>query len=184
METTRNLACQPEALRQIVSLLGEHDPGSLRHSRRVARLSRALAATIGASHAECEAAGLAGLLHDVGKISVPSAILIKPGPLSRDEAAVMRTHAGNGERMLRPFVTAEIAHVAGHHHDRLDAVPGLPWMTRLVSVADSFDALVSDRPYRAACAHDTALDELARAAGNQLDEDLVEALITASLFSV
>ena len=163
---------------QITSLLGEHDAGTLRHSWRVACLARAMAGETGAPPAVRRAASLAGLLHDVGKLTVPTALINKPGPLSGAEARMMEGHASSGARMVRGFAPPEIVHVVAHHHDRLDEWPSLPWLTRLVSVADSYDALVSDRPYRAGCSPAAAVQELHRVSGAQLDGDLVDILLT------
>jgi putative nucleotidyltransferase with HDIG domain len=162
---------------QITSLLGEHDAGTLRHSLRVARLARAMAAQVDAPPAVCEAACLAGLLHDVGKLTVPTALINKPHALSRAEELTMRGHAVNGARMVRTFAPPEIVHVVAHHHDRVDEWPSLPWLTRLVSVADAYDALVSDRPYRPGCTPAAAAQELRRVAGGQLDADAVDVLL-------
>jgi putative nucleotidyltransferase with HDIG domain len=164
---------------QITSLLGEHDAGTLRHSWRVAAVARAMAAEIGAPPAVCRAAGLAGLLHDVGKLTVPTALINKPGALSEGEARVMEGHTSSGARMVRSFAPPEVVHVVAHHHDRLDEWPLLPWLTRLVSVADSYDALVSDRAYRAGCSPAAAVLELHRVSGSQLDGDLVDILLRA-----
>jgi len=162
---------------QITSLLGEHDAATLRHSLRVSRLAGAMAFELGAPPAICRVAGLAGLLHDVGKLAVPTALINKPGPLTGAEARVMEGHTVSGARMVRSFAPPEIVHVVAHHHDRLDEWPSLPWLTRLVSVADAYDALVSDRSYRAGCSPAAAAQELHRVAGAQLDGDLVDVLL-------
>jgi putative nucleotidyltransferase with HDIG domain len=162
---------------QIASLLGEHDAGTLRHSWRVARLARTMAAEAGAPPAVRQAASLAGLLHDVGKLAVPTALINKPAALSQVEARVMEGHTLSGARMVRSFAPPEIVHVVAHHHDRLDEWSSLPWLTRLISVADSYDALVSDRPYRAGRSPIAAIQELRRVAGAQLDGTLVELLL-------
>jgi putative nucleotidyltransferase with HDIG domain len=163
---------------QITSLLGEHDAGTLRHSWRVSRLAGEMALQVGAPAAVCQTASLAGLLHDVGKIAVPTALINKPGALTEAEARIMEGHTVSGARMVQSFAPPEIVHVVAHHHDRLDKWPSLPWLTRLVSVADAYDALVSDRPYRAGCSTATAVQELHRVAGAQLDRDLVDVLLS------
>ena len=162
---------------QLTSLLGEHDAGTLRHSRRVSRLAGAMAVQLGAPPAICQVAALAGLLHDVGKLAVPTALINKPGALTESESQLMEGHTLSGARMVRSFAPPEIVHVVAHHHDRLDEWPSLPWLTRLVSVADAYDALVSDRPYRAGCSPATAVEELHRVSGAQLDGDLVDVLL-------
>ncbi|MCW3037044.1 MAG: metal dependent phosphohydrolase [Actinobacteria bacterium] len=172
---------------RLTALLGEHDPSTLHHSFRVARLVVAMAARLGMPAREHAAVSLAGLLHDVGKIAVPRALLVKPTPLSEEEAVVLRDHAAMGGWMVEPFVSSDVAHAVRHHHERFDGqgYPGglgagdLPWMTRAVAVADTYDALVSQRPYREGCCMFHAFRELHRVAGSQLDGELVEVLIGA-----
>jgi len=167
---------RPTSLAQLTRLLGAHDAATLDHSWRVSRLSRALAVHIGLPGSRVRAASLAGLLHDVGKVAVPTAILAKPSPLTAVESAVMADHAWIGAGFVERLVPADVVHAVAHHHDRAGD-GALPWMTRLVSVADTYDALVSDRPYRRACSPLQACGELRRAAGTQLDGEMVEALI-------
>jgi len=169
VETTASLA-------ELTTLLGRHDRTTLGHSWRVSRLVRATATHLGVTAAERRAVALAGLVHDVGKIAIPAAILAKPVELSGDEEEAMRTHASIGSDLVSPFVAAEVAHAVAHHHDRVDEAR-LPWMTLLVSVADTYDALVSTRPYRVGCSPAGAFEELRRVAGSQLDAEMVEALI-------
>lgn len=164
---------------QLASLLGEHDPATLRHAWRVAGLAGRIAAGLGAPPAVCEAAAVAGLLHDVGKLTVPTALINKPDALTRPEARVMEAHAVNGARIVATFAPPAIVHAVAHHHDRVDTSPALPWLTRLVSVADSYDALVSDRPYRRGCSPECAAAEMQRVAGGQLDAGMVEALLAS-----
>ena len=168
----------PVQVVHLTSLLGEHDAGTLRHSWRVSRLAGAMAFQLGAPATICQTASLAGLLHDVGKLAVPTALINKPRALTEAESRTMEGHTVSGARMVRTFAPPEIVHAVAHHHDRLDEWPSLPWLTRLVSVADAYDALVSDRPYRAGCSPATAVRELYRVAGAQLDSDLVDVLLS------
>ncbi|HMC36571.1 MAG TPA: HD domain-containing phosphohydrolase [Actinomycetota bacterium] len=173
------------AVEQLAALLGEHDLQSLRHSWRVGRLAEEMAASLGVPPEEREAAALAGLLHDVGKIGIPTSLLGKPCPLSDEEAGLVRSHAPIGGRMVRPLVSADVADAVRDHHERVDGggYPAglrggqLSWMTRVVSVADTYDALVSQRPYRRGCSKLEAFLELRRVAGTQLDEGMVDVLI-------
>ena len=176
METTVTQT-EPVQVIHLTSLLGEHDADTLGHSWRVSRLAGEMALELGAPAVIRQTASLAGLLHDVGKLTVPTALINKPGPLTEAETRTMEGHALSGARMVRSFAPPEIVHVVAHHHDRLDEWPSLPWLTRLVSVADAYDALVSDRPYRAGCSPATAVRELYRVAGAQLDSDLVDVLL-------
>src|SRR2546430_9732716 len=141
---------------QLAALLGEHDLGSLRHSWRVGYLAGEMAASLGVTAEERHAAALAGLLHDVGKLGIPTSLLGKPSPLSEEEARLVRSHASIGGLMVRPLVSADVADAVRDHHERIDGggYPAglrggeLSWMTRAVSVADSYDSLVSPPPYR------------------------------------
>jgi putative nucleotidyltransferase with HDIG domain len=174
-------------VQQLTALLGKHDPGTLHHSLRVSNLVVGMAARLSLPARERSAVSLAGLLHDVGKIAIPRALLNKPLALSEEEAGVLRDHAGVGSWMVGPFVPSEVAHAVRHHHERFDGqgypaglrAADLPWMTRAVTVADSYDALVSQRPYREGCCRSEAFRELHRVAGTQLDGELVDVLIDA-----
>jgi putative nucleotidyltransferase with HDIG domain len=172
---------------RLIALLGEHDRSTLHHSLRVSHLVVAMAAHLGLPARDRSAASLAGLLHDVGKIAIPRALLEKPTALSEKEAGVLRDHAAVGGWMVGPFVPSHVAHAVRHHHERFDGsgypaglgAADLPWVTRAVAVADTYDALVSRRPYREGCCRTHAFRELRGVAGTQLDGELVEVLIGA-----
>jgi putative nucleotidyltransferase with HDIG domain len=172
---------------RLTALLGEHDQSTLHHSLRVSHLVAAMAARLDLPARERSAASLAGLLHDVGKIAIPRALLDKPTALTEEEAGVLRDHAAVGAWMVGPFVPSDVAHAVRHHHERFDGrgypaglgAADLPWMTRAVAVADTYDALVSPRPYREGCSMTHAFRELHGVAGTQLDGELVEVLIGA-----
>lgn len=126
------------------------------------------------------------LLHDVGKIGVPDAILVKPGPLSPEEMRLMQTHPINGIHMVTPlrrFLGESAIEVIRHHHERFDGkgypdgLKGgeIPVPARIFTVVDSFDAMTSDRPYRKALTLDEAIDRLRRGSGTQFDPDVVAA---------
>jgi len=173
------------AVEQLTTLLGEHDLESLRHSWRVGRLAGEMAASLGVSPEERRAVALAGLLHDVGKLGIPTSLLGKPFPLGEEEAVLVRSHALVGGLMVRPLVSAGVADAVRDHHERLDGCGypaglrggDLSWMTRVVSVADTYDALVSHRPYRRGCSKLDAFLELQRVAGTQLDGGMVDVLV-------
>ena len=131
-----------------------------------------------------ESIRMAGLLHDVGKIGIRDAILLKPGPLSRDELAVMRRHSELGRAIIAGAGMTDIADWVGHLHERIDgrgypdglAGDQIPLESRIILVADAFEAMTSDRPYRSARPGDEALAELERGAGTQFDPACVGAL--------
>jgi HD-GYP domain-containing protein (c-di-GMP phosphodiesterase class II) len=128
------------------------------------------------------------VLHDIGKVRVPEAILNKPGPLTEAEWAVMKTHPEVGEKILRPIKSLNaILPIVRHHHERWDGTGypdrlvgrRIPLGARIVAVCDAYRAMTEDRPYRVALSHEEARQELETGAGSQFDSDCVEALMQA-----
>jgi len=151
-----------QSLLGLANALEAKDPYTRGHSERVAALSRRVASALGLTSAVVDLVGQAGLLHDIGKIGVPEAILKKPGPLSVEEWEIMRAHPVIGAQIVAPFeFFADAARVIRHHHERWDG-SGYP---------DSV------RAYRAALARDAARACLATEAGRTLDETVVAALL-------
>jgi hypothetical protein len=152
------------------------------HSQRVVHYSRALAVALGLSPEAIKAVIHGALLHDIGKIGVRDAILHKPGALTAEERAEIQRHVEIGHRMIAhiPFL-APAALLVRHHHERWDgrgypdglAGEAIPLGARIFAVADTFDAMTSDRPYRAALSWEAALDELQQCAGTQFDPQVV-----------
>src|SRR5213076_3318543 len=134
---------------------------------------------------QVELARLAGRLHDVGKLAVPEEILRKPGPLTDEERRVLERHPQVGYRMLESLGVDPIADWVLHHHERWDghgypdglAGDEIPLGARIIFAADAFDAMTSDRLYRAALSFDEAVAEVARCAGTQFDPDVVAAFV-------
>jgi diguanylate cyclase (GGDEF)-like protein/putative nucleotidyltransferase with HDIG domain len=160
------------------------DAGTRNHSETVAELCVALAARMGFAGVRIERLRLAGLLHDVGKIGVPDAILSKRGALAPEERTEVEVHTSVGHAIL---TSAELHEEAGwvlHHHERFDgsgyptglAGEEIPLESRIIAVADAFEAMTGARPYRIATTPDEALRELHRWSGTQFDPDCVEAL--------
>jgi putative two-component system response regulator len=154
------------------------------HSERVTQYALALAERIGLAPAERECLHRGGLLHDIGKISVPDTILNKPGKLSAEERAVIEQHPTQGVLMLEALQSmSDVIPLVRWHHERLDgkgypdglAGEAIPLAVRVLSVADVYDALASDRPYRAGLPREACLKILRDdAAGGGLDAELVE----------
>ena len=141
-----------------------------------------MARRIGLDKEQVSVLRLSALLHDVGKLSVPPAVLLKRGPLDENERGQVRRHPGAGVRMLRSLgAPREILPAVLHHHERWDGAgyPGgrsgdrIPLDARILAIADSFDAMTSMRPYKTARQVEDALDELERCAGSQFDPELV-----------
>lgn len=154
------------------------------HSERVTRYCLALAGAIGLTRPERETLRKGGLLHDVGKISIPDAILNKPGRLTAEEFDAIRAHPATGAHIVEPLSSVrEITPLIRWHHERLDgtgypdgiAGDDIPLLVRMLSVCDVYDSLHSDRPYRPSIPHAGCLEILREeAARGGLDADLVE----------
>jgi HD-GYP domain-containing protein (c-di-GMP phosphodiesterase class II) len=156
------------------------------HSRHVVDLVLDVCDRLGISARERRNAEFAALLHDVGKIRVPSEIINKPGPLDAAERAIVEQHTIEGERMLERVggVLGEIGHIVRSCHERWDgagypdrlAGEAIPLVARIVCCCDAFSAMTTDRPYRAARTPAEAVEELRRCSGTQFDPAVVEAL--------
>jgi HD-GYP domain-containing protein (c-di-GMP phosphodiesterase class II) len=166
--------------------LEARDPYLQGHSARVTQLAEAFARLLGWHRAELEALRLGAPLHDVGKIAVDAGILCKAGPLTRAELAHIRTHPVAGARLIDGIadLLPALPYVL-HHHERWDgtgyperrAAEEIPLEARVLGVADAFDAMTSDRPYRPALAVDDALAEVDRCAGTQFDPELARVFV-------
>jgi putative nucleotidyltransferase with HDIG domain len=175
-----------QSLLGLANALEAKDPSTRGHSERVGAWSRQLAAALGVGHADVEIIAQAGLLHDIGKIGVPEAVLAKQGPLTSEEWRLMRRHPIVGAQIIAPFdFLASATPVILHHHERWDgsgypdglAGEAIPPGARLVAVADVYDALTSERPYRAALSPAEACQRLRTEAGRTLDPRAVAAFI-------
>ncbi len=159
------------------------DPYTEAHTQRVADSARAIGSRMGLGASDLEALYRGGLIHDIGKIGIPDAILLKPGPLDPAELATMRMHPQIGENIVAPLRTgASLLPIIRHHHERFDGTgypdrlsgAGIPRLARIVAVCDAFDALVNDRPYRARKSLDEAVATLMAGAGTQWDPEVVQ----------
>jgi putative nucleotidyltransferase with HDIG domain len=173
------------AIRALAAALDARDPYTAGHSERVSVLSVAIGRTLQLPQADLEVLRLGALLHDIGKIGVPDAVLLKTGPLTHAEYDQIKQHPVLGARILRsvPFLAPHISIVELHHErpDGLGYPYGLqadatPLAARIVHAADAFDAMTSARAYRHARPVDAAIKELWRCAGTQFDAEIVEAL--------
>ncbi len=158
------------------------DPYTAGHSKRVGDYSRRLAIAIGLTAREVDVIESGALLHDIGKIGVPDAVLFKPGPLDAQERRTISIHPVVGARLLAGISAMDdVVPCVLHHHEKLDGTgypdrlegEAIPIGARVIAVADTFDAMTTDRPYRAALSAEIAIGEMVRVAGTQLDERLV-----------
>ena len=168
----------------LVATLDARDRYTAGHSAVVAVYARDIATRMGLSDREAQLAHLCGLVHDIGKIGLPPALLEKPGALTLDERRQMEEHTVIGERILANVDDyAEIAKIVRHHHERVDgqgypdglAGEDIPLLSRIISVADAYNAMTSDRPYRDAMPSQVARLRLAQAVESQFDTSVVAA---------
>jgi putative nucleotidyltransferase with HDIG domain len=176
---------EEKAAAVLIAMLAARDRSASAHASAVAHWGRRLCAELHLSREATEFVALCALLHDVGMISTPEAILNKHGPLTSVETAIVRDHAAAGERILRGIPELErCADVVRSHHERWDGAgypdrisgANIPFEARIVAVADSFHAMISERPHRLPIAPRIALDILAGGRGTQWDPAIVDAL--------
>jgi putative two-component system response regulator len=177
-----------EALEALAHAAELRDDSTGQHTRRVGELSVNIAKQLGAPEPWVDALGLAAPLHDVGKIGVPASILLKPGSLSEEEVASMRCHTTIGAQVFASIDSPLMKlarEIALSHHERWDGagyphgVAGdtIPLGARIVAVADVYDALVHERPYRSAWTPEAALVEIQSQSGAQFDPRVVDAFL-------
>ena len=162
------------------------DRHTIHHAERVGRYAEAMGAAHGLGLEDCELLFHGGVLHDLGKIAIPDAILLKPGPLTDQEFAVMKTHSVEGERIcLSLRSVAYYLPMIRHHHERVDGAGypdhlvgnDIPLGARIAAISDAWDAMVSDRPYRRGLDEEEALRRLRQGAGSQWDAGLVRVFV-------
>lgn len=168
----------------LVDAVEAKDKDTFGHVRRVSGYALAIGRRLGLPPSELRALTLAAEMHDVGKISIPDSILAKPGPLSDEEFTIVKTHTQRGYDIAHRVRTLEpLADIIRHHHERLDgsgypdglAGEQIPLLSRIIAVADTYDAMTSKRPYRDAMSHSAAIAELGRLRGVLFDARCVTA---------
>jgi len=174
-------------LNALVAALDAREHETSDHSQRVVRYSVAIARRLGIQEAEIPDLSRGALLHDIGKIGVPDAILLKPGKLTQEEWVEMRKHPQTGYTILEPipFLTGPAGLVLSHQ-ERFDgggyprglAGEAIPIGARIFAIADTFDAITSNRPYRRGASVDVAREEIRRCAGAQFDKACAEAFLS------
>jgi len=175
-----------DAVEALAIALLERDRYTGEHSESVVDMAVVVARTLGLSPAQVEDVRAAALLHDIGKVGIPDAILNKPGPLTPDERTIMAEHPVIGERILRGIGGfAPVADIVRHEHESFDGSgypdglvgDEIPIGSRIILACDAYHAMTSDRPYRARMSDADAFRELRRCAGGQFDPNVTAALI-------
>jgi response regulator RpfG family c-di-GMP phosphodiesterase len=173
------------AIESLVFALEAKDKYTAGHSRNVGGLSVIIGRELGLSKEELDDLRWGSLLHDVGKIAIDSAVQNKPGCLTDEEYRHVMTHSQVGSDIVKPVTNDNMVNMIRHHHDRYDgtavnqALKGeqIPLGARIIAVADTFDAMTSDRPYHKAALMEEAIAEIKRCSGTQFDPKVVEAFL-------
>lgn len=175
-----------QTIRTIVNTIDAKDQYTKGHSQRVSDYSVALAKELGFSHEEVEKIRYIALLHDIGKIGVPDSILNKPGRLTNEEFSLMKMHTVAGGEILKDIESVPDLNVgAKYHHERYDGggypegLKGeeIPYIARLICIADSYDAMASNRIYRKHLTEETIIKEIERCSGTQFDPELAQVFL-------
>lgn len=175
-----------ESTTALLAMLAERDYGTCCHSKATAEWAKRLATAMGCDADTVDFIGLCAVLHDIGKISTPDTVLLKPGALTAQEWDIMRDHAPAGARILNQIPSLQrCAIIVRAHHERYDgagypdglAAAAIPFEARVVAVADAFHAMISERPYRRPIPPRQALQILSEGSGSQWDPAVVEAMV-------
>jgi len=177
-----------ELLTALASAIDARDPSAFGHTERVMEISKKLAVELNSrgQHINLEALELAALLHDVGKIGVPEHILRKPGPPTKDEWKEIKKHPAIGANILDPLEELkDVKEAIQHHQEHFNGLgypnglkaKAIPLISRVIMVADAYDAITSDRSYRAKKTKQEAIEEIRANSGTQFDPEIVDAFI-------
>lgn len=177
------------AIEALVFALEAKDRYTAGHSRRVTEIALAIGSALNLPANDMEDLRWGSLLHDVGKIAVDQLIQNKPGKLTREEYEHIMIHAQVGAGIVRPVTNGKVVEMIAHHHDHYDGcglhqvVKGddIPLAARILAVADAFDAMTSERPYRSAMSRKEAIEEIKRCNGTQFDPDVVTAFLKTTI---
>jgi HD-GYP domain-containing protein (c-di-GMP phosphodiesterase class II) len=175
-----------EAMIAMADAIDQRDPYTADHSRRVAELATQIAEAHGMNERDIERIRLASRMHDIGKIGIGNDVLHKNGKLSDAEWEIMRSHPAIGEQLLKPY--RQFRHetaLVRHHHERWDGRgypdglrgKAIPLGARIIAVADSYDAMTTSRPYRAALSRQVAVNEIRDGAVTQFDPQVVASFL-------
>lgn len=178
-----------DAVESLIGALEAKDKYTAGHSRRVTKIATDIGGLLGMKGEQMENLRWAALLHDIGKIGIDPTIQNKPGMLTPSEYNYILTHCTIGPGIVQPLVNETISEAIRHHHDSYDGSglnqalkrEEIPLISRILAIADSFDAMTSNRPYRAAMPPLKAIEEIQRCAGTQFDPAVVNAFMKTSL---
>ncbi|MBP1732528.1 MAG: response regulator with and domain [Deltaproteobacteria bacterium] len=174
-------------LESLIIAINRRDSYTEGHCGRVTSMTQALADAMGMSDYEKHMLRIVGPVHDLGKIGIPDAILLKPDRLTSEEYEVMKGHSIYGEEILKGFeILAEEARIIRHHHERFDgkgypdalAATDIPSCCRVIAVCDAWDAMTTDRPYKRALTRKDALLEIKRCGGSQFHPDVASSFLS------
>jgi putative two-component system response regulator len=188
LDAARLASTEAELVKRLAMAVEYRDDDTGAHIERVSRYAGKLAMLAGQDSAQVELMRHASPLHDVGKVAIPDAVLLKPGKLTEEERAIIETHAHIGWELLRGSgseVMRAAAVIAHSHHERFDGTgypqrltgEAIPIEGRIVAIADVFDALSSDRVYRPAFAPEKVLEIMSGDRGTHFDPDLLDAFL-------
>lgn len=177
-----------ETIKSLVATIEAKDKYTYGHSSRVAKYAIGIARKLGLSQEEIEGIEIAAFLHDIGKIGIPDSIISKQGKFTDKERAKMQTHSDNSYKIISQikFPWKNVIHGVGAHHERIDGRgypkrlcgADIPLEGKILAVADTYDAMTTDRPYRQALSKDEAIEELLKNQGSQFDEQVIEAALS------
>jgi response regulator RpfG family c-di-GMP phosphodiesterase len=174
-------------LNSMAKILDARDPHTSQHSTRVTNFSLAMANILKLSDDEKDVLYISASLHDIGKVGIPDSILLKPGRLTDEEFRIIKRHPDIGADILKPLPPmSRETDVIRYHHERYDGkgypagIGGeeIPLLSRIITLADSYDAMTSDRPYRNGLPIDKAIEEVVRCIGSQFDPELAKLFIS------
>lgn len=177
-----------ETVFALADTIEKRDPYTGGHTKRVMDYSAAIGIEMGLSKEEMEKLKLAAILHDIGKIGIRDSVLLKEQRLTDEEYEIIKKHTIYGDEILKHIKRLEhISYGVKYHHEKYDGTgypeglkgEEIPLIARIIAVADTFDAMTTDRPYRKGLSFETAIDELKRKAGTQFDPMVVECFIQA-----
>ena len=175
-----------DTFESLIQSVQARDHYTERHSRSVTKFAVETGCAMNLTTYQMESLKISSLLHDIGKIAIPDHVLLKPGQLTKEEYEIIKKHSVIGEGILQSIALFEEERkIVRHHHERWDGrgypdgldKEHIPLLARILSVADTFDAMTSDRPYRKGLELSHAIDELIKNRGSQFDGDIVDVFV-------